>query len=55
MTKVQQNISGYFRSMHGAQTFCLIRSYSLPVDKMEWLLAKHLSTCSEVHGLNLSK
>jgi transposase len=40
MTKVQQRISGCFRSMKGAENFCLIRGY--------------ISTCRK-HGVSASE
>lgn len=43
MTKVQQKISGCFRSMEGAQTFCLIRSYLSTCQKQNVTASKALN------------
>ena len=44
MTKVQQKISGCFRSLEGAETFCLIRSYLLTCQKQDVDPSEALST-----------
>lgn len=44
MTKVQQKISGCFRSMDGAKIFCRIRSYLLTAQKHDILPTEALKT-----------
>jgi transposase len=49
MTKVQQKISGCFKNIEGAKTFCRIRSYILtaqkhgvsPADALKQLFVDH--------------
>ena len=43
MTKVQQKISGSFRSMEGAKIFCRIRSYLLTAQKHKLNLSEALT------------
>ncbi len=47
MTKVQQKISGCFKSIEGAQIFCRVRSYLLTCQKQGVLPAEALKTLFE--------
>jgi transposase len=47
MTKVQQKISGCFKSIEGAKIFCRVRSYLLTCQKHGVLPAEALKTLFE--------
>lgn len=53
MVKVQQKISGGFRSSLGAKTFCRIRSYIASVRKHEWNVLEFLIKLFNVTDNNL--
>ena len=44
MTKIQQKVSGSFRSMKGAKNFCIIRSYISSIRKNGLSVFKALKT-----------
>ena len=49
MIKVQQKISGTFRSLHGAQVFCRIRSYISTLKKHDLPVLDHIRAALEGH------
>jgi len=55
MAKVQQKVSGCFRSMDGARIFCRIRGYLSTCRKQEVKASQALDYCLEEKSLTFSR
>ena len=51
---VKQKVSGCFRTIKGAQTYCVIRSYCATMQEQAPMSLRHLLSPSRAHRVNLA-